>query len=74
MKPMVLPYGQHALQGQTVNFPVNTSKICSSLPGFILIAPARTGSSDSTETPVAQIFLFCASSLRSQSTSLVETS
>ena len=58
---MKLPYGQHALQGQTVNFPVNTSEICSSLPkildnaGIVLIAPARTGSSDSTETPVAQM-------------------
>ena len=60
MKLMVLPYGQRALQGQTVNFPVNASEICSSLPktldnaGTVLIAPARTGSSDSTETPVAQ--------------------
>ena len=60
MKLVVLPYGQRALQGQTVNFPVNTSEICSSLPktldnaGIVLIAPARTGSSDSTETPVAQ--------------------
>ena len=32
MKLIVLPYGQRALKGQTVNFPVNTSEICSSLP------------------------------------------
>ena len=58
MKLVVLPYGQRALQGQTVNFPVNTSEVCSSLPktldnaGIVLIAPPRTGSSDTTETPV----------------------
>ena len=45
MKLIVLPYGQRALQGQTVNFPVNTSEVCSSLPrtldnaGIVLIAP-----------------------------------
>ena len=60
MKLIVLPYGQRALKGQTVNFPVNTGEICNSLPktldnaGIVLIAPPRTGSSDSTETPVAQ--------------------
>ena len=32
MKLVVLPYGQRALQGQTVNLPGNTSKVCSSLP------------------------------------------
>ena len=32
MKLIVLPYGQRALKGQTVNFPVNTSEVCSSLP------------------------------------------
>ena len=62
MKLIVLPYGQCALQGQTVNFPVNTSEVCSSLPrtldnaGIVLIAPPRTGSSDSTETPVSQSY------------------
>ena len=62
MKLIVLPYGQRALQGQTVNFPVNTSEVCSSLPrtldnaGIVLIAPPRTGSSDSTETPVPQMY------------------
>ena len=62
MKLIVLPYGQRALQGQTVNFPVNTSEVCSSLPrtldnaGIVLIAPPRTGSSDSTETPVPQSY------------------
>ena len=62
MKLVVLPYGQRALQGQTVNFPVNTSKVCSSLPktldnvGIVLIGPPRTGSSDTTETPVPQTY------------------
>ena len=62
MKLIVLPYGQRALKGQTVNFPVNTSKVCSSWPktldnaGIVLIAPPRTGSSDSTETPVPQTY------------------
>ena len=62
MKLIVLPYGQRALKGQTVNFPVNTSEVCSSLPrtldnaGIVLIAPPRTGSSDSTETTVPQSY------------------
>ena len=62
MKLIVLPYGQRALKGQTVNFPVNTSEVCSSLPrildnaGIVLIAPPRTGSCDSTETPVPQTY------------------
>ena len=62
MKLIVLPYGQRALKGQTVNFPVNTSEVCSSLPrtldnaGIVLIAPARTGGCDSTETPVPQTY------------------
>ena len=44
-----------------MNFPVNTSEVCSSLPktldnaGIVLIAPPRTGS-DSTETPVPQSY------------------
>ena len=60
MKLVVLPYGQRALQGQTVNFHVNTSEVCSSLPktldnvGIVLIAPLRTGGSDTTEAPVPQ--------------------
>ena len=62
MKLIMLPYGQRALKGQTVNFPVNTSEVCSSLPrtldnaGIVLIAPPRTGSHDSTETPVPQTY------------------
>ena len=62
MKLIVLPYGQRALKGQTVNFPVNTSEVCSLLPrtldnaGIVLIAPARTGNCDSTETPVPQTY------------------
>ena len=60
MKLIVLPYGQRALKGQTVNFPVNTSEICSSLPktldnaGIVLIAPSRTCNPDSVEIPVPQ--------------------
>ena len=60
MKLIVLPYGQRALKGQTVNFPVNTSEICSSLPktldnaGVVLIAPSRTDNFDLTEIPVPQ--------------------
>ena len=62
MKLIVLPYGQRALKGQTVNFPVNTSEVCSLLPrtldnaGIVLIALVRTGSCDSTETPVPQTY------------------
>ena len=61
MKLIVLSYGQRALRGQTVNFPVNTSEVCSSLPktldnaGIVFIAPPRTGS-DSNETPVPQSY------------------
>ena len=60
MKLIVLPYGQCALKGQTVIFPVNTSEVCNSLPktldnaGIVLIAPPSTGSSDSNDTPCAQ--------------------
>ena len=60
MKLIVLPYEQCALKGQTVNFPVNTSEICSSLPktldnaGIVLIAPSKTGNPDSMEVPVPQ--------------------
>ena len=60
MKLIVLPYGQRALKGQTVNFPVNTSEICSSLPktldnaGIALVAPSRTDNSDPMEIPVPQ--------------------
>ena len=60
MKLIVLPYGQCALKGQTVNFPVNTSEICSSLTktldnaGIVLIGPSRTGNPDSVEVSVRQ--------------------
>ena len=60
MKLIVLPYGQQALKGQTVNFPVNTSEICSLLPktldnaGIVLVAPSRTDDSDPMEIPVPQ--------------------
>jgi len=62
MKLIVLPYGQHALQGQTVNFPVNASEVCDSLDnaGIVLIAPPSTCSSDSNGTPHAQTcFTIC---------------
>ena len=42
-----------------MNFPVNVSEVCSSLPKTldnVLIVPPRTGSSDSTETPVLQTY------------------
>ena len=45
-----------------MNFPINTGEVCSSLPrtldnaGIVLIAPPRTGGSDSTETPVPQSY------------------
>ena len=59
----MLSYGQRALQGQTVNLPVNTSKVCSSLPkpfdnaGIILIVPPKTESSSVvTATPVPQTY------------------
>jgi len=57
MKLVVLPYGQRALKGQTINFPVNTSEICHSLPktldnaGVVLIAPPRAGRSGQAEIP-----------------------
>ena len=62
IKLILLPYGQRTLQGQTVNFPINASEVCSSLArtldnlGIVLIAPPRTGSSDSTETPAPQSY------------------
>ena len=55
MKLIVLLYGQRALQGQAINFPVNTSELFSSLPrpvdraGIILIAPPQGSSSESSE-------------------------
>jgi len=55
MKLIVLPYGQRALQGQAINFPVNTSELFSFLPrpvdraGITLIAPPQGSSSDSSE-------------------------
>jgi len=55
MRLIVLPYGQRALQGQAINFPVNASELFSSLPrpvdraGIILIYPPQGSSSDSSE-------------------------
>jgi len=60
MKLVVLPYGQRALKGQTINFPVNTSEICQSLPktlddaGIVLIAPPRVGTLQQADIPVRQ--------------------
>ena len=62
MKLVVLPYGQRALKGQTINFPVNTSEICQSLPktldnaGVVLIAPPRAGRSEQAEIPSRQTY------------------
>ena len=55
MKLVVLPYGQQALKGQTINFPINASEICQSLPktldddGIVLIAPPRAEQADISE-------------------------
>ena len=55
MKVVVLPYGQRALKGQTINFCVNTSEICQSLlktldnAGIVLIAPPRASRSEQSE-------------------------
>ena len=35
MKLIVLPLGQRALAGQTINFPVNVSEVCNSLPRLL---------------------------------------
>jgi len=57
IKLILLPHGPRALQGQAINFPVNTSELFSSLPrpvdraGIILIAPPWGSSSDSSEVP-----------------------
>ena len=48
MKLIVLPLGQRALAGQTINFPVNVSEVCNSLPrplnsdGIILVKPPES--------------------------------
>jgi len=62
MKLVVLPCGQCALKGQTINFPVNTSEICHLLPktldnaGVVLIAPPRAGRSEQAEIPDRQTY------------------
>ena len=62
MKLVVLPYDQRALKGQTINFPVNTSEICQSLPktldnaGIVLIAPPRASRSEQSEIPARQTY------------------
>ena len=53
MKLIVLPLGQRALAGQTINFPVDVSEVCNALPrpvnsdGIVLVKPPdnRTASS-----------------------------
>ena len=48
MKLIVLPLGQRALAGQTINFPVNVSEVCNSLPrllnsdGIVLVKPPES--------------------------------
>ena len=66
MKSIVLPYGQRASKRQTVNYPIITSEICSSLPktldnaGIVLILPSRTGNPDFAKVPVPHnYFLVC---------------
>ena len=60
MKLVVLPYGQRALKGQTINFPINASEICQSLPktldddGIVLIAPPRAGRLEQADISVSQ--------------------
>ena len=50
MKLIVLPLGQRALAGQTINFPVNVSEVYNSLPrplnsnGFVLVKPPESTS------------------------------
>jgi len=62
MKLVVLPYGQRALKGQTINFPVNTSEMYQSLPkiidnaGVVLIAPPRAGRSEQAEITSRQTY------------------
>ena len=48
MKLIVLPLGQRALAGQTINFPVNVSEVCNSLlrplnsDGIVLVRPSES--------------------------------
>ena len=50
MKLIVLPLGQRALAGQTINFPVNASEVYNSLPrplnsdGVVLVEPSESTS------------------------------
>ena len=50
IKLVVLPLGQRALAGQTINFPVNVSEVYNSLPrplnsdGVVLVKPLESRS------------------------------
>ena len=56
MKLIVLPLGQRALAGQSINFPVDVSQVCNALPrpidesGVILV---QSSSSTSASTSTA---------------------
>ena len=71
---VILPYGQRALKGQTINFPVNTSEMYQSLPkiidnaGVVLIAPPRAGRSEQAEITSRQ----CEATAADKGSSLVE--
>ena len=57
MKLLVLPLGQRALAGQTINFPVNVSEICNALPkpvnsdGIILVQAPQSSASVPNNNP-----------------------
>ena len=56
MKLIVLPLGQRALAGQSINFPVDVSQVCNALPrpidesGVILVQSSSSSTSASTST------------------------
>ena len=63
MKLLVLPLGQRALAGQTINFPVNVSEICNALPvnsdGIILVqAPQSSASVPNNPPPTRPINIY----------------
>ena len=56
MKLIVLPLGQRALAGQSINFPVDVSQVCNALPrpidesGVILVQSSSSTSASTTTT------------------------
>ena len=57
MKLIVLPLGQRALAGQTINFPVDVSEVCNALPrpvnsdGIVLVKPPNSRMASSVSAP-----------------------